>query len=120
MSDGSPIVIAVSYDAKATCEPIMSPILQFLCLCASVASAPVPPMARSSADIWYTHEVLDRGRHLLRLSTTDLLLDGNEARGRRLAAFAKEAAARTCGGTFRFVDGSRLTTYAAQVVFVCR
>jgi hypothetical protein len=98
----------------------MSPILQLLCLCTSVAYGPVPQVARSAGDIWYTHETLGGGRHLLRLSSTDLLLDGDRERGARLKAFARDFAARTCRGSFRVVDGNRLTTYAGQVVFVCR
>ena len=99
----------------------MPDILQLLCvLCTSVAYAPVPQMSRAAGDVWYTHEVLAHGQHLLRLSTTDLLLDWDRARGARLQAFATNFANATCGGRFRFVDIRRTTTYAGQVVFVCR
>ena len=98
----------------------MSSIAQLLCLCTSIAYAPVPQIARASGDIWYTHEVLSRGKHLLRLSTTDLLLDGDRERSNRLQAFARNFAIRTCGGRFLFVDADRPTSYAGQIVFVCR
>jgi len=98
----------------------MSPLLQLLCFCTSIAYAPVPQTARSFGDVWYTHEVLAGGRHLLRLSSTDLLLDSDRARAHRLHAFAGDFAARTCGGRFRLVDTDRLSAYAGQVVFVCR
>jgi hypothetical protein len=77
-------------------------------------------MARASGDIWFTHERLSHGKHLLRLSTTDLLLDRDQARGARLQAFARNFAMRTCGGRFLFVDADRPTSYAGQIVFVCR
>ena len=99
----------------------MSPLVQLLCLCTSIAYAPVPQTARAYGDIWYTHEVLSRGKHLLRLSTTDQLLDDERARSGRLKAFAKDFAMRTCGeGRFLFVDKDRPTSYAGQAVFVCR
>jgi hypothetical protein len=98
----------------------MSPLAQLLCLCTSIAYAPVPQMARAYGDVQYTHEVLSRGKHLLRLSTTDLLLDWDQARATRLKAFAKNFAVRTCGGRFLIVDADRPTSYAGQVVFVCR
>jgi hypothetical protein len=99
----------------------MSSLVQLLCLCTSIAYAPVPQTARAYGDIWYTHEVLSRGKHLLRLSTTDQLLDDERARSARLKTFAKDFAVRTCGdGRFVFVDADRPTSYAGQAVFVCR
>ena len=98
----------------------MSPLAQILCLCTSVAFAPQPQISRQVGDVWYTHEILGHGKHLLRLSTTDLLLDSDQARRHRLTAFAKDFAHRTCPGRFVFVDGERLTSYARQFVFRCR
>jgi len=98
----------------------MSPIVQLLCLCTSIAFAPQPQTSRQAGDIWYTHETLDHGRHLLRLSTTDVLLDADQFRRQRLAAFAQDFANRTCPGRFAFVEANRLTSYAGQFVFQCR
>lgn len=98
----------------------MSPFAQLLCLYLSVPSAPYPQVARHDGDIAYTHEVLSHGKHLLRLSTTDLLLDTDRMRKRRMIAFARDYAERTCGGRYGLIDGDRLTTYAGQVTFKCR
>jgi hypothetical protein len=99
----------------------MYSLAQILCLfCGTIGSPPYAPMPQQSMDIWYRHEVLSRGRHLLRLSNTDLLLDSKAARQYRLQAFAADVASRTCPGPFAFVDGDRLTSYATQIVFQCR
>lgn len=98
----------------------MSWLAQLVCFCTSVAYAPVPQMSKEVWDIRYTYEALSHGRHLLRLSTTDLLLDADRSRRHRLAAFAQDFASRTCAGRFVFIDGDRLTSYAGQFVFRCR
>ena len=97
----------------------MSPLAQILCLCFSVVGAPQPQMSRESWDIRYTHESLGHGKHLLRLSTTDFILDWDKWRSHRMLAFASDFASRTCPRRFVFVDGDRLTTYAGNVVFQC-
>jgi hypothetical protein len=104
----------------------MSPIAQILCLCASVAGGPYPQVSSQAGEIRYTHESLSHQRHLLRLSTTDFILDSTEARMRRLHAFAENFAAQTCPKGFRLADGDRPswpkihTRYAQQFVFRCR
>ena len=98
----------------------MSPLAQLLCFCTSVTFAPVPQMSQQVWDIRYSYEALSRGRHLLRLSTTDFLLDSDFSRRNRLVAFAQDFASRTCAGRHVFVDGDRLTSYAGQFVFRCR
>ena len=104
----------------------MSPIAQILCLCASVAGAPYPQVSNQAGDIRYTHESLSHQRHLLRLSTTDFILDSTQSRMHRLHAFAEDFAARTCPNGFRLADGDRPswpkihTRYAQQFVFRCR
>jgi len=99
----------------------MSPLAQLLCLCTSVAFAPVPQMSQEAWGIMrYTHEELSRGRHLLRISTTDLILDTQAWQRGRLHAFARDFADRTCPGRYVFLDKDRLTQYAGQFVFVCR
>lgn len=80
---------------------------------------PYPDMPREAGDIRYRHEVL-YGRHLLRLSTSDRILDSDMWREGRLFAFAKDYAAHSCdGGRYRIVATQRLTTYAGQFVFRC-
>ena len=97
----------------------MSPLAQILCLCFSIVGAPQPQMSRQVGDIRYTYENLGHGRHLLRLSSDDLLLDFNDWRKQRMVAFATSFASQTCPGRFVFVDGDRLTSYAKQFVFRC-
>jgi hypothetical protein len=97
----------------------MSPLAQLLCLCFSVAGAPQPQTARSAGDIWFTHESLGHGKHLLRLSSDGFLLDFDRWRKNRMLAFATDFAGRTCPGRFVFIDGDRSTSYAGNVVFQC-
>jgi|GEM_PF-5154637 len=97
----------------------MPDILQLLCFCTYVAAQPTPPMAREAGDIWYHDEITSPGRHTLRLSTSDRILDSNEARTQRLYEFAADYAAQMCDGRFDFVDHDSLTTYATQYVFRC-
>jgi hypothetical protein len=52
-------------------------------------------------------------------STTDFILDTGKWRKGRLTAFAEEFAASTCGGRYKMIDGDRLTTYTARVLFRC-
>jgi len=98
----------------------MPSIAQLLCFCTSLAFAPVPQVSREAWDIRYTHESLSHGRHLLRLSTTDLVLDQDSARFNRMLAFARDFASRTCPARFVFINEDRLTSYAGQFVFQCR
>jgi len=99
----------------------MYSIAQILCFfCGTVGSPPYAPMPQQAGDVWYRHEVLGHGKHLLRLSNTDRLLDSGQARQYRLYAFATDFASRTCPRNFVFVDGDRLTSYATQIVFQCR
>jgi hypothetical protein len=100
----------------------MSLLAQLLCLssCLSAPSTPAPQVPQHDWDITYRHEVLSHGKHLLRLSTTDLLLDTDGMRNHRIIAFAKDYADRICNGRYSLIDGDRLTAYAGQVIFKCR
>ena len=99
----------------------MDPLAATLCIFCTlpVGRAPLPDVAREAGDIFYRHEVL-YGTHLLRLSTTNLIVDTDGWRGQRLYAFAADFADRTCGGRFRIVKAVRQTTYAEQFSFKCR
>ena len=97
----------------------MPPLASALCLFCWSAGAPAPDMAHQAGSIWYRHEVLSHGKHLLRLSTTDLILDTGHWRKHRLTAFAENFAANTCDGRFKILNGDRITTYAARVLFRC-
>jgi hypothetical protein len=98
----------------------MYPLAMTLCIFCTlpVGRAPLPDLPREAGDIFYRHEVL-YGTHLLRLSTTDLIIDTDGWREQRLFAFATSFADRTCGGRFRIVNAVRQTTYAAQFSFKC-
>lgn len=97
----------------------MPPLAALLCMVCWSAAAPMPDMAHEAGDIWYRHEVLSHGKHLLRLSATDRILDTGKWRKYRLIAFAENFAANTCGGHYKILNGDRLTTYAANVLFRC-
>lgn len=99
----------------------MFPLAQIVCLfCLSAPSSPGPQVPQRDWDIVFRHEVLSRGKHLLRLSTTDLLLDTDGFREHRMLAFARDYAHRTCNGRYSLIEGERLTTYAGQIIFKCR
>jgi hypothetical protein len=101
-------------------------IEQILCFCLSAAALPYPQTAIRSGDIWYTHEIVGQQRHLLRLSTTDLIVDWNDLRVHRLHAFAEDFAGRTCPGRYVLKDTERKpwpkihTQYGMQFMFQCR
>jgi hypothetical protein len=102
-------------------------IAQALCLfCTTLGSPPSPELARSAGDIWYTHETLGRSTHLIRLSTTDRILDGDSARDLRLLTFARNFAGQACGDRFELSAAERSSwpqagpVYAKQYVFRCR
>jgi hypothetical protein len=103
----------------------MDSLLQALCFCTALASAPYPHVSQRAGDITYTHEVLRHG-HLLRLSTTDLIIDSNHYREERLYAFAYRFAEATCPGQFQIAETDRPSwprlhpRYAKQYLFRCR
>jgi hypothetical protein len=104
----------------------MDNFLELFCVaCLSMSNPPHPQMSKPAGDIRYTHERLSRGAHLLRLSTTDFILDSDEWRERRLFSFASDYAAQTCGGAFNLGEASRPSwpkvklVYARQYLFRC-
>jgi len=103
----------------------MNALLQALCFCAAVAGDPYPQLAQQAGDLWFTHERLGHGKHLLRLSVRDLILDSDHHRKQRLAAFAQQFADQTCQGRYKLADGERASwpkirpLYAKQFVFRC-
>ena len=105
----------------------MDNFLELFCvICLSMSQPPLPQMSRPVGDIRYTHERLSGGKHLLRLSTTDFIIDGDAWRERRLVAFASNFAAQTCGGaSFRLDEATRPSwprvrpVYAKQYLFSC-
>ena len=104
----------------------MDGLLEFACvICLSMSAPPHPQMSLAVGDVRYTHERLGQGVHLLRLSTTDLLLDSDDWRARRLLAFASDYAGRACGGPFNLGEATRPSwpktrpLYAKQYLFRC-
>jgi hypothetical protein len=101
-------------------KPTWDPLLRLCIFCTiPVGRAPLPDMPRESSDIFYRHQVL-YGTHLLRLSTTDLIIDSGEWREKRLFAFATRFADQECSGRFRMIKAVRQTTTAAQFSFRCK
>ena len=105
----------------------MDGLAQALCLFCAVTSAPPhPQLARGAGDIWYTYEMPAPGTHLLRLSTTDFILDTDRFRAQRLEAFAYRFADLSCRGRFDLKPVERRSwpawrpVYARQYVFHCR
>jgi hypothetical protein len=102
----------------------MDSLLQALCFCVAIAN-PAPQLSQRAGDIWYTHERLHHGRHLLRLSTADFIVDSNAFRADRLAAFAERFAGETCQGRYKLAATDRASwpnirpRYARQFVFHC-
>jgi hypothetical protein len=97
----------------------MNELLKLCIFCTiPVGHPPLPDMAREVGDIWYRHEVL-YGDHLLRLSTTDLIIDTDALREQRLFAFASNFADQTCNGRFRITKVVRETTSAGRFWFKC-
>jgi hypothetical protein len=84
----------------------MYPLAMTLCIFCTVPAgrAPFPDVPREVGDIVYRHEVVS-GTHLLRLSTTDLILDSDAWREQRLFAFAT---------TFGLREPSNLIALAAD------
>src|ERR1043166_4788587 len=97
----------------------MPPLASLLCLFCWSVSAPAPDMAHQAGNIWYRHEALSHGKHLLRLSATDLIIDSGRWRKQRLRAFAQNFAAGICAGRYTILAGVRLAPTAAQVLFRC-
>lgn len=91
-------------------------------LCAALVGAPAPQFARQAGDVWYTHEVLSPGKHLIRLSIGGLLFGSDEIRLSRLHTFAEHYAGQTCQAPFTLADASGQPVrpiYAKQFVFRC-
>jgi hypothetical protein len=108
-------------------ELFVDALLQALCFCVSVTGAvdPYPQTAQQAGDIWFTHERLGHGKHLLRLSARDLILDSDRFRVGRMETFAQQFADQTCHGRYKLTDGERASSpkirpiYAKQFVFRC-
>lgn len=104
----------------------MDSFLELICvICMSMSQPPHPQMSRPDFDVRYTHERLSGGKHLLRLSTTDFLIDKDKWRAQRLLTFAADFAGQTCGGPFRLGEAARPSwpevrpIYAKQYIFRC-
>lgn len=104
----------------------MDSFLELFCvICLSMSQPPHPQMSKPVGNIRYTYERLGGGKHLLRLSTTDLLIDKDEWREKRLFALASDFATQTCAGPFHLGEAARPSwprtgpVYAKQYLFRC-
>src|SRR5438445_11341651 len=87
----------------------MPSLVELLCfLCISVTSLPYPQTSRELGDIRFTHEILSRGQHLLRLSSASAFVFSNQDQLNYMFAFADDFARHTCPGDFRFIERRRL------------
>ena len=104
----------------------MSSLSQILCFCAAIATGPQPQPVIDAGLISYRYDVLSAGKYLLRLSTTDLILDLDGFRETRMRDFAEQFADRTCHGRFQLaaIDPPSWPKdhplYTKQFVFRCR
>jgi hypothetical protein len=104
----------------------MSSLSQILCFCAAIAPGPQPQPVIDAGLISYRYDVLSAGKYLLRLSTTDLILDLDGFRETRMRDFAEQFADRTCHGRFQLaaIDPPSWPKdhplYTKQFVFRCR
>jgi hypothetical protein len=81
----------------------MSSIAPIFCVfCISLSGPPHPQLSREAPGIRYTHEMIGRGTHLLRLSTEHFLFDSDRAAQQHMSDFASYFAANTCPGRFSF------------------
>ena len=92
---------AIAQPSRWPPEQPPNPLLKLCIFCTiPVGRAPFPDVARESGDIFYRHEVI-YGTHLLRLSTTDLIIDSDAWREKRLLDFGTKIADQTCPGGIR-------------------
>src|SRR6266436_4119615 len=104
----------------------MSSLAQFLCVfCISLSDPPHPQLSHQWAGIRYTHEILGRNVHLLRLSTEYLPFDSNSSAEQRMSEFASYFASTTCPRRFVFENHRSplppvRPTLAKNFVFHCR
>jgi hypothetical protein len=107
----------------------MDAFLQSLCFFCAAVTGPQPQVSQIVGffgDIRYTHERVGHNLHLLRLSTTDFIIDREQWRQERLAAFAERFANDTCEGRFKLGPADNpswpritTTTVGKQFVFRC-
>jgi hypothetical protein len=81
----------------------MSSLAQLLCVfCISLSGPPYPQLSRDAAGIRYTHELLGRNTHLLRLSLDYYPFHSDPIAWQSMHAFASRFAANTCPRDFAF------------------
>jgi hypothetical protein len=105
----------------------METFVHALCLfCATIGGAPQPQLQQSAGRIWFTHETLGRNAYLLRLSTSDTILDSDAAREGRLDGFARTFARKACRERFALSVAEPSSwpqtspRYAKQYILHCR
>jgi len=105
----------------------MSTLSQILCFCGAVTVGPYAQPVQTAGLVQYRYEVLGGGKYLLRLSTSDLLLDTDDWREGRMRDFAVQFANDTCNGRhFQIADvvpprwPKDRPLYTRQFVFRCR
>ncbi len=119
------ILLLLAFTLPANAQPVERDpawdALRRLCIFCTipVGHPPLPDMPHEAGDIFYRHEVLS-GKHLLRLSTTDRIIDTDEWRKKRLFAFATKFADDTCNGHFQPIKTLWQTTTARQFSFRCK
>jgi len=104
----------------------MNTLSQILCFCSAVTIGPNYQPVESTGLVQYRYEALSRRTYVLRLSTSDLLLDNADWREARMRGFAEQFADQTCRGRFQLVNDSPPRwpkdryAYTRQFIFRCR
>lgn len=105
----------------------MESIVRSLCLlCAMSGGAPQPELPQGMFGIWSSQERIGADEQLLRLSTSDFILDSDWARDGRLDAFARRFAEELCPSGFELSVAERASwpatspRYAKQFIIRCQ
>jgi hypothetical protein len=104
----------------------MGTLSQILCLCGAVTVGPYAQPVQSSGFVQYRYEALSGGKYLLRVSTSDLVLDSDDWRVARMRGFAQQFAEDACHGPYQLADVAprkwprESPTYTRQFIFRCR
>ena len=77
---------------------------QVLCFCGAVTLGPNYQPVDSAGLVEYRYEALSDKTYLLKLSTSDLLLDNSDWREGRMRGFAEQFAHDKCHGRFQLVN----------------
>ena len=103
----------------------MTTLSQILCFCGAVTLGPNHQSVESAGFVQYRYEALSHKMYVLRLSTSDYLLDNADWRETRMRWFAEQFADQTCNGRFQLAKDELRGpkdryAYTRQFIVRCR